>query len=109
MPMQALKARGEPLLSGFETTSEGITACFAPLRWQLTELLSPKYGASPCPPACIPAGRKQLQHLRQLFVVLCDAACFMGALHWLSPSYPGLRISERRGYLAFMDQCNKLL
>ena len=39
---QALKARGEPLLSGFETTPEGINARFAPLHWQLTELLSPK-------------------------------------------------------------------
>lgn len=40
--MQALKSRGEPLLSGFEAISDGITAYFAPLRWQLTELLSPK-------------------------------------------------------------------
>ncbi len=40
--VQALKARGEPLLSGFETTQEGINAQFAPLQWQLTELLSPK-------------------------------------------------------------------
>ena len=39
---QALKARGEPMLSSFETTPAGISAYFEPLQWQLTELLSPK-------------------------------------------------------------------
>ena len=39
---QALKARGEPMLSSFETTPAGISAYFEPFKWQLTELLSPK-------------------------------------------------------------------
>ena len=42
LAMQALKARGEPLLSSFETTPAGIQDYFQPLHWQLTELLSPK-------------------------------------------------------------------
>lgn len=40
--VQALKARGEPLLSSFECTPAGITEYFEPLQWKLTELLSPK-------------------------------------------------------------------
>ena len=42
MPMQALAARGEPLLSSFETTPAGISDYFKPLDWQLVELLNPK-------------------------------------------------------------------
>ena len=41
--MQALKARGEPLLSSFECTPAGIKEYFQPLHWKLTELLSPRY------------------------------------------------------------------
>ena len=44
--MQALKARGEPLLSSFECTTAGIEEYFQPLHWKLTELLSPKYATS---------------------------------------------------------------
>lgn len=40
--LQALKARGEPLLSGFETTPEAVSAYFRPNGWQLLELLGPK-------------------------------------------------------------------
>ena len=43
LAMQALKARGEPLLSSFECTLAGIAEYFQPLHWRLTELLSPKY------------------------------------------------------------------
>ena len=42
MRMQALAARGEPLLSSWETTPEGISGYFKPLDWQLVELLNPK-------------------------------------------------------------------
>lgn len=42
LPVQALKARGEPLLSSFECTPPGIQEYFQPLHWKLTELLSPK-------------------------------------------------------------------
>ncbi|CAL5223896.1 g6492 [Coccomyxa viridis] len=40
--VEALKARGEPLLSSFECTPPGIQEYFQPLHWKLTELLSPK-------------------------------------------------------------------
>lgn len=40
--MQALKARGEPLLSGFECTPEAVSDYFKPHGWQLLELLSPE-------------------------------------------------------------------
>ncbi|CAL8463656.1 g3190 [Coccomyxa elongata] len=39
---EALKARGEPLLSGFETTPEAVSTYFRPHGWQLLELLGPK-------------------------------------------------------------------
>lgn len=42
LAVQALKARGEPLLSSFECTPAGIEEYFQPLHWKLTELLSPK-------------------------------------------------------------------
>ncbi|CAK0732255.1 hypothetical protein CVIRNUC_000105 [Coccomyxa viridis] len=38
----ALAARGEPLLSSWETTPAGISDYFKPLDWQLVELLNPK-------------------------------------------------------------------
>lgn len=40
--MQAMKARGEPLLTGFECTPAGMAAAFQPMGWELTELLGPK-------------------------------------------------------------------
>ena len=40
--MQAMKARGEPLLTGFECTPAGMAAAFQPKGWELTELLGPK-------------------------------------------------------------------
>lgn len=40
--MKALKARGEPLLSGWECTPEAVSTYFKPHGWQLLELLSPK-------------------------------------------------------------------
>ena len=42
VPVQALAARGEPLLSSWETTPAGISDYFKPLDWQLVELLNPK-------------------------------------------------------------------
>ena len=42
MPMQALAARGEPLLSSWEATPAGIRDYFTPLDWQLVELLNPR-------------------------------------------------------------------
>jgi hypothetical protein len=39
---QALAARGEPLMSGFNCSAEGMAAYFGPQGWQLTELLGPK-------------------------------------------------------------------
>lgn len=41
--LQAMKARGEPLLTGFDCTTAGMAAAFKPMGWGLTELLSPKY------------------------------------------------------------------
>lgn len=42
MGVQALEARGEPLLSSFETTTEGVSRYFKPHGWQLLELLGPQ-------------------------------------------------------------------
>ena len=50
--VKALKARGEPLLSGWECTPEAISTYFKPHGWQLLELLSPKCAFFPDKALC---------------------------------------------------------
>ena len=52
--MQALAARGEPLLSGFETAPADFAAYWRPHGWAVTELLDGRCGGSmlACEAAC---------------------------------------------------------
>ena len=73
--LQALKARGEPLLSGFECTPEGMAAHFKPHSWRVLELLSPRLG-----PFCLACMPRPHLHPRQPWHH-CRAACRPHCMH----------------------------